>query len=227
MKEILPDVYLLEGSRVNIYLFVDEDGLTLVDTGMPRTLITVLAAVEALGYKLADVARILITHADVDHVGSLAAIQDATGAQVITSAASAELIKNGRSPKHLPALMQWLTDTFFKYEAVPETLMQLCRDGDELPLLGGLQVIATPGHTADHHSFYCPARGLLFAGDALNTRNGRLQRTPKRITANQEQANRSARKLLELSPAVFACGHGSPMQNHSSEDIMQLFNQLR
>jgi len=87
--------------------------------------------------------------------------------------------------------------------------------------------MATPGHTPDHHSFYCPTRGLLFAGDALNTRNGRLQRTPKRITANQQQANQSARKLLELTPATFACGHGSPMQNHSSEDIMQLFNQLR
>jgi len=38
MKEILPDVYWLEGSRGNIFLFVDEDGLTLVDTGMPRIL---------------------------------------------------------------------------------------------------------------------------------------------------------------------------------------------
>jgi hypothetical protein len=68
---------------------------------------------------------------------------------------------------------------------------------------------------------------LLFAGDALRVENGRLQRSPKRISANQEQADQSAIKLLELTPAIFACGHGEPMQNHSSDDIMILFNELR
>ena len=227
MKEILPNVFLLDGSFVNIYLFAEADGLTLVDAGAPRSEKKVLAAIQELGHQPSDLARILVTHSDIDHVGSLAAIQAATGATVITSSASASYIENGRSPDHLPAPLQWLSNTFVKYKPVSTDTMQLCQDGDVLPLLGGLQVIATPGHTSDHHSFYSPSLGLLFAGDALKVSNGRLQRSPKPITANQQQADQSSIKLLELTPAVFACGHGEPMQNHSSDDIMILFNELR
>ena len=227
MKEILPNVYWLDGSFVNIYLFAEADGLTLVDAGNPRSEKKVLAAIQELGHQPSDLARILVTHSDIDHVGSLAAIQAATGATVITSSASASYIENGRSPDHLPAPLQWLSNTFVKYKPVSADNIQLCQAGDVLPLLGGLQVIATPGHTSDHHSFYSPSLGLLFAGDALKVSNGRLASSPKHITANQEQATQSAIKLLELTPAVFACGHGKPMQNHSSDDIMMLFNELR
>ena len=227
MKEILPNVFLLDGSFVNIYLFAEADGLTLVDAGTPRSEKKVLAAIQELGHQPSDLARILVTHSDIDHVGSLAAIQATTGATVITSSASASYIENGRSPDHLPAPLQWLSNTFVKYKPVSADTMQLCQDGDVLPLLGGLQVIATPGHTSDHHSFYSPSLGLLFAGDALKVDNGRLQRSPKRITANQQQADQSAIQLLELTPTIFACGHGEPMQNHSSDDIMMLFNELK
>ena len=227
MKEILPNVYCLEGSIVNIFLFVEADGLTLVDAGTPRSEKKVLAAIQTLGHQPADLKRILVTHSDFDHVGGLFAIQAATGATVIASAESSGNIANGRSPHHLPALMQWLVDTFIKYKPVSKESIQLCQTGEELPLLGGLQVIATPGHTSDHHSFYSPSQGLLFTGDALKVVNGRLQLSTKHFTANQEQANQSAFNLLELAPAVFACGHGEPMQNHSSDDIMMLFNELK
>jgi glyoxylase-like metal-dependent hydrolase (beta-lactamase superfamily II) len=95
-----------------------------------------------------------------------------------------------------------------------------------LPLMGGLQALATPGHTLDHFSFYHPATGVLFAGDAVNTRNGRLQHTPRRITADQTAADRSARRLLALAPAVFACGHGTPLVG-SDENIRALLNELQ
>lgn len=226
MRAILPNVHWLEGS-VNIFLFVEEDGLTLVDAGYPRSEKKVLSAVQALGHQPRDVKRILVTHSDIDHVGSLAAIQAATGATVITSSEAADYFQNGRYPQHIPAPAQWLVGTFFKAKSVPQDCLQYVQDGDELPLLGGLQVMYTPGHTPDHHSFYSPSLGLLFVGDALRVDNGRLQRSPKRITANEDQANQSAVKLLELTPAIFACGHGDPMQNHSSDDIMMLFNELR
>lgn len=225
MQEILTNVYCLEGS-VNIFVFVEADGLTLVDAGMPNSHKKLFPALQALGYNTSDIKHILVTHSDVDHVGGLAAIQAATGAAVITSREAADYFENGRFPKHLPAPVQWLAGTFFKTKPVPETCLQFFQDGDELPLLGGLQVIYTPGHTPDHYSFFSPSLGLLFAGDALRTENGRLQSSPKRITANPRQATQSAIKLLGLETAVFACGHGKPMQNHSSDAIMILINEL-
>ncbi len=210
MKEILPNIYCLAGV-VNIYLFVEEDGLTLVDTGYPRSEKKVLTAVRELGYQPTDVKRILITHTDIDHVGSLATIQAATGATVITSVKAATFLENGRSPQHCPSLIQWFINTFIKYKTVPNNVIQRCQDGDELPLLGGLQVLYTPGHTSDHHSFYSPSVGILFVGDTLQVANGHLALLPQFITANREQTIQSAIRLLELNPTVFACGHGEPM----------------
>ncbi len=227
LKSVVPNIYLLEAGYVNMYLCEEADGLTLIDCGTPKSQALVWAAVAELGRQRADLKRILITHADIDHAGSAAAIQAETGAMVYAGAETAVLLQKGKSPKHMPRLIQFIIDTFMGYRPIPETAIQVVQDGDELPITAGLQVLATPGHTLDHHSFYSPAQGILFAGDALNTKDGRLQSTPKRITADQEAARRSAIRLLQLAPAAIACGHGLPSSNHSGGDLMALFNQLR
>ena len=224
---IRPEVYLIKGRASNIYLCIDDDGLALVDTGMPREQNLVLAEIERLGYQPDQLNRILITHADIDHAGSLAALQETTGARVFAGAESSRLLQSGKSPDHLPSLLQWFSNTFFNYKPVDASYLEIIEDGDEIPVLGGLLALATPGHTLDHFSFYCPSSGVLFAGDALNTRDNRLQRTAKRITADEAAANASAIRLLELTPAVFACGHGQPKDDHKSDDLLILFNQLR
>ncbi len=225
--ELQSNIYWLDGGASNLYLCVAEDGLTLIDTGMPGRHKLVFEKITALGYALADLKRILITHADIDHAGSAAVIQRETGATVLAGPETAELLRQGKSPKHMPRLAQFILDRFFKYKPVPTTAIQIIHDGAELPVLNQLRALATPGHTLDHFSFYSPATGVLFAGDALNTRNGRLNCTPKRITADQAAATRSAIRLLDLAPALIACGHGRPMNNHSSDDLMQLYKTLR
>lgn len=225
--QIRPEVYLIKGKASNLYLCIDEDGLALLDAGFPRDQNLVLAEIKRLGFRPDQLNRILITHADIDHAGSLAALQEATGARVFAGTLSSQFLKSGNSPEHLPPLLQWFSNTFFKYRPLDASCLEIIEDGDELPVLGGLQALATPGHTRDHFSFYCPGSGVLFAGDALNTRNDRLQRSGKRITADEAAANASAIRLLELTPTVFACGHGQPKDNHKSDDLMILFNQLR
>jgi glyoxylase-like metal-dependent hydrolase (beta-lactamase superfamily II) len=225
--QIRPDVYLLKGKSSNFYLCEDEDGLTLIDAGMPREQQLVFDLLDQLGRDPSQIVRILITHADIDHAGSLAAIQAETGAQIYAGEKTAKYLKAGKSPEHLPRLFQWFSNTFIKYQSVSENGIEGFSDGDKLPLLGGLEVLATPGHTDDHFSFYSPSTGILFAGDAIDTRNGRLNRSRKLITADDEQANRSAIKLIELAPAAFACGHGDPLTGHDSGDLMKFFDELR
>ena len=226
MKQILPDVYWLDGGG-NFYLCVEEDGLTLVDTGMPKKQEMVWQGVASLDRQPVDIARILITHADIDHVGSLAALQEKSGATVYAGEQTAAFLRKGKPPKHLPWLAHVIVSYFMGYKPVTADVLVTISDGQELPVLGGCLALATPGHTLDHFSFFCPRQGLLFAGDALHTRNGRLQCTPPRITADTEAARRSAIRLLELAPAVIACGHGAPIQDHTSDDLMALFNELR
>lgn len=227
VSQILSDIYWLETRASNLYLCIDEDGLTLIDCGLPRQQDLIWQMMAEIDRQPQQLKRILITHADIDHAGSAAAIQAQTGARVYAGAATAEFLKKGKSPPHMPWLAQLIIDTFMSYKPIAADMIEIITEGDELPCLGGLQVMATPGHTGDHHSFYAPTRGILFAGDALNTRADRIQRTPPRITADETAANRSAIRLLELAPAVIACGHGKPMQDHTSTELMRLFNKLR
>ena len=225
--KIVPNVYRIAAGYVNIYLIAEADGLTLIDTGTPRSEKRVWETIADIGRQQSELTRIVMTHADLDHAGSVAAIQSATGAKVYAGEETAVLLQNGKAPKHLPWLMQIMSTYFFRYKAVPVDAIETVKEGDILPILDGLQVLATPGHTMDHHSFFSPKRGILFTGDALNTNTGSLQLTPLRITADEAAARRSAIRLLELSAATIACGHGDPAQNFSSEELMKLFNQLR
>ncbi|MCA9994546.1 MAG: MBL fold metallo-hydrolase [Anaerolineales bacterium] len=226
LLEIQPHIYWLNGGSSNFYLAIDEGGLLLVDAGMPRREKLVWEQIAALGYRPTDLTRILVTHADVDHVGSLAAIQQATGAKVYAGKETAVLLPNGRSPKHMPWFAQIIIDTFMRYGKIPADCIEIVEHGQTLPFLGGIQVLATPGHTLDHISYFAPVSGVLFAGDALNTRNG-LAATPPAISADMTAAKRSAIQLLELAPATFACGHGTPLSGHSTDTLMALFNELR
>jgi glyoxylase-like metal-dependent hydrolase (beta-lactamase superfamily II) len=225
--EIIPNVYRIAAGYVNLYLIAEDEGLTLIDTGTPRSQKQVWQTIAEIGRQRSDLTRIVMTHADLDHAGSLAAIQSETGAKVYAGGETAVFLQKGKAPKHLPRLIQFVMDNFLGYKPVPATTIEIVEDGDILPVLDGLQALATPGHTMDHYSFFSPNQGILFAGDALNTNTGSLQPTPPRITIDNGAAKRSAIRLLELAPATIACGHGDPAQNFSSEDLIELFNQLR
>lgn len=222
MSEILPNLHWIEGRASNIYLWIGEDGLALFDTGMAGDADKILDYVAKIGRHSTDLNAILITHADMDHAGGAARLHARTGAPVYAGKETAGYIKDGLSPPHLPKWVQFLMDRFFKYPPVPTTAVRQFTAGGSLPELEDWQVLASPGHTMDHHSFYNQRHGILLAGDALNTRRDRLNCSEKRATADMAAARQSARRLLRLTPAVIACGHGRPFTDHSAGDIMML-----
>jgi glyoxylase-like metal-dependent hydrolase (beta-lactamase superfamily II) len=222
MTELLPNLHWIQGRASNVYLWIGETNLALVDTGMPGDADRILDYIRKIGRNPADLSAILITHADIDHAGAAAAIQARTGAALYAGKQTAAYLNQGKSPPHMARSIQFLMDRFFKYRPVPETAIQHMAEGWLLPDLEDWQVLASPGHTMDHHSFFNQREGILLAGDALNTRKERLNCTPERISADMDAARESARKLLRLTPAVIGCGHGHPFLAHSAGDIMML-----
>src|SRR6188472_2190707 len=80
---------------VNAYLVPEEDGLTLIDTTLPRSAKPILAAAERLG---APIRRIALTHAHGDHVGSLDALAAAIpGVEVLISERDARLLAGDKA----------------------------------------------------------------------------------------------------------------------------------
>jgi glyoxylase-like metal-dependent hydrolase (beta-lactamase superfamily II) len=203
-----PGLYGVIGPASNVYVVEDAaSGLTVVDAGMPGYDGRILGLVRDLGYEPQDVKQILVTHADIDHVGGLKSLVTATGAAVYASPESAKYIRTRRNPPHMkmPIAVVATVVSSLSRRAVPVSYR--VSDGELFNLAGGIRVIATPGHTPDHTCYFWERERVLFAGDLLNHVRD-LALTPGRITWNITAARQSARKVLALDPAVICIGHG-------------------
>ena len=170
------------------------DDVVLVDTGVPGSETAILAAVEELGRTAGDVTDIVITHADGDHVGGLAALVEATGATVWASAQEADVIE-GRAPAR-SGDVQRRASVGRRFEP-----------GETLPLHGGIETHDTHGHTVGHVSLLLPAERILIAGDALNNRAGIGGSSPE-YTADPADARAAVAALAALRPDTIVFGHG-------------------
>jgi glyoxylase-like metal-dependent hydrolase (beta-lactamase superfamily II) len=183
----------------------------LIDAGLPGDEKKIIKYIAGLGCSPSDLKRIIITHADGDHVGSLATVKAATGARVYANAIEAEAIAAGRMSRELKirgllSLFFTLIGSFFKVK--PAQVDEFLTDGQILPVLGGLYVVETPGHTPGHISLFAPSAGVLFVGDSLISRDGRLRESRGTNTWDQAKAIESVRKQAALGARIVCSGHG-------------------
>jgi len=217
MRVTTPGTYLTQLTRlprafpVNCYLVREDDGLTLVDTALPGSARGILAAAQRLGL---PIKRILLTHAHMDHVGSLDALHAALPqAEVRISERDARFLAGDRrlEPDELPGKPKgsWKTCT-----TRPAGYL---KDGDRI---GSLLVVPAPGHTPGHMAFIDTRDGTLIAGDAFQTRAGIAVSGTVRwlfpfvamATWSKARALESAFTLRDLRPARLAVGHGEVLE---------------
>jgi glyoxylase-like metal-dependent hydrolase (beta-lactamase superfamily II) len=210
--EIISGVHVLKNSFVNLYLILEPEGLTLIDTGMPKSgAKLVLETIQNLRRNPTDLKRILITHADPDHTGSVQALKAATGATVFASRHDGEKMAVGLPGRPGKGIAGVLTK-YLMPAATPQTADVFLEDGQELPVLRGLKAIFTPGHTPGHVSYFSHSQKILFAGDSLNTMGGKLQFMAGPFTDDFVQGQNSVRIEAALGAEIICCGHGVPLQ---------------
>jgi glyoxylase-like metal-dependent hydrolase (beta-lactamase superfamily II) len=215
MQQIMPGVCAFTGLLMGrVYALEDVDGLTLVDTGLGLGAKKVLMQLQANGRQPSEVKRILITHAHPDHVGGLPELQAATSAQVIAHVLERPVIEGKVSIARRTSGIR-LPDTKFKAAPVHCEV----QGGETLPeVLGGLQVIFTPGHAPGHICFWQPDRRLLFCGDVL-MRLPRVRLPFAAFTVDMEENKRSVKKLAELEASVVCFGHGQPLMHDAASQL--------
>jgi hydroxyacylglutathione hydrolase len=231
--EIIAGVYLLSGFLgagvwgANVYLLVD-DGLTLVDTGFFGRADQILKQVEELGYSPSDIKRIIITHHHEDHIGSLAALKKVTQAEVIAHPADALYI-DGTLPQPGPSRPQWLGKLLARFSWLwatePVVVDTLVNDGDELPILGGIKILHTPGHTPGSICLYLEDKDLLIAGDLLAHRFG-LRLPARGFTVDIAQEIQSVKRIASLEFDIICFGHGSPIRHQAHKAVADFADRL-
>lgn len=199
-------IYKVDSVRVaNVYLVVTEDGLLLVDSGMPGNAKRILAFTQNLGYQPRDLRFIVLTHCDIDHVGSVAKLKELTGAQVAIHELDAPVLSGEQKPQKGGLAMVVLYRLFWFRPVVPDLLLN---DGDTI---GGFHVMHAPGHTAGSLVLYRDD-GVVFSGDALlSNKDGQVRPPDPRLALDRAEALASAERIKALPTRLLLAGHGAPV----------------
>jgi glyoxylase-like metal-dependent hydrolase (beta-lactamase superfamily II) len=202
-------LYRVDGVRgANVYLVESCDGLVVVDAGLPGNAERIVAFVRSIGRDPGDIHTIAVTHSDPDHIGSVARLKQLSGARVAIHADDAPTLAGtdrGKKPKGAFGVVLTMLAPFMRVEPVEADI--ILSGGDTL---AGFTVMHTPGHTRGSVTLH--RDGLVFSGDALLSDSaGRARPPSKALSADYEQALRSASAIEALGYRVLLTGHGQPV----------------
>lgn len=199
--EITKGVHLLEEMKGSyVYLVLGQEPV-LVDTGMSGRANKVVKALAALGMQPTDIAHIMLTHQDVDHIGNAKRLQELSGARLWAPKGEVPYIHGEAKGPGMRKLIQ----TLMKVDRpqVTDTYTAGQRIGD-------IETIPAPGHTLDHT---CLLYGdVLLAGDLVTTRKGKLQASPKFLAWDLAALQRSIREVGARSFDWVCPAHGNPVR---------------
>jgi len=224
---VAPGVHRLQRASVNCYLIESDDGITLVDGGVPGMWRTLLRALGGIGATPDDIDAVILTHGHFDHVGMCDRLLRDHALRPLVHEGDRELVRHPyryrrqiprwryliRYPKSLPTIAAMTVAGALWVEGVkPKADV---RPGQPLDVPGRPLPVWTPGHTDGHCAFLLPDRGVLFTGDALVTLDPYTGRTGPRLVARAATADAatnlvSVAKLAEFDASVVLPGHGLP-----------------
>lgn len=173
---------------VQLYL-IESEPLTLVDTGVrsPDSRAALESGLDALGYGLEDVERVVLTHHHEDHLGQAQTLRDAgADCEVWAHAVEAPACEGFGEDREADLVR---SEALFRELGVPEAVLAgqrearrasraeapLCEptrvdrtleEGEAVPLKDlAFRVIHAPGHTAGHILLHEERSGVLLTGD--------------------------------------------------------------
>jgi len=204
----LLDLGLVPPLATNGFL-VDDGTVTLVDPGLPWNRPSLAAELAEIGYGVADLDRVFLTHYDVDHTGGLRALKGAFDGPVYIGAADLALGRGESRPRllHHKGLFHRAIRRLFPLPA--EMDVRGVEDGDEV---GRFTAYHTPGHNPGHTVFVHDS-GVAFLGDLVWESEGRLTTPIWFDSYDTAEIAESIREFVERVPPfeVAAMAHGTPL----------------
>jgi len=225
-------------SVINPTLIWDNDVVILVDAGFPGQLAQIREAIEKVGVAFNKLNMVILTHHDIDHIGSVSSIlkELPNRVEVLAHEEEKPYIDGEKRPLKVAKLEDNLNSLSEEMKIIYEKLkagFQNCKvnvdktlfDDEELPYCGGIKVIYTPGHTVGHICLYLKQSKTLIAGDALTIEDGILVQLPPSINFDMDLNMKSLKKLTQYDIETVICYHGGIYKDKVNERIAELTNE--
>lgn len=231
------DLHVLElaiqrGGQTSIFnasLIMDAaNGPTLVDTGLPGQTEEIIGELAKAGITVGDLKRIILTHQDIDHIGSLADLLLMNKVPVLAHATEVPFIDGSEPPRFArPEILAQRPELRVVAERFqPTHVDEQLQDGTRLDLAGGVRVIWTPGHTPGHICLYLERSKTLISGDALTSSDGQLAGPNEGATPDMATASQSVQKLAALDVQAIVCYHGGVVSDDANGQLQRVAQAL-
>lgn len=219
--EIADGIHRVYGARgPSVFLLADDD-LTLIDSGFPGNGRVIAEYVAGMGRNPGELKRLLLTHSHPDHTGSVPELKAMLpGLRVMAHRADTRLDADGR------ALVSYLN--LFGATRLPVPFLRrvvadaFLEEGETLPILGGLRVLHTPGHTPGSVSFYLESRRVLFPGDNVVNLGDYVGAPVPFPGTNLRQYEASLRRIAAMEYDIACLSHGQVFRENADRRIRRM-----
>lgn len=150
---------------VYVYLIETGDGCVLIDSGVAGSEKIIETAILENGHQPSEIKAIFLTHAHPDHIGTANYFREKYGAKIYASVGERAWIENiDLQFKERPI------PNFYQLAGQSAIVDQVVKDGDRINLTENtyIEVIGTPGHSADGVSYRIG--NMVFIGDTVPIR---------------------------------------------------------
>lgn len=227
VSDVADGIHLITHAHVNCYLVEDDEGVTLVDAGLPSMWPMVGELLEDRGRRPEEVKALLLTHGHFDHVGFARRAQQEWGVPVLVHADDERLAAHPyrytpqrnrflyplTHPRSLPKLGRMGLAGALNVKGVRDTRPLSAQTAAPVP--GRPEVLHTPGHTDGHCILHLPERDAVISGDALVTMDPYTGKAGPQIVASAAtkdtgQALVSLEAIAATGATTVLPGHGAP-----------------
>jgi glyoxylase-like metal-dependent hydrolase (beta-lactamase superfamily II) len=179
--------------------------------------------------------KVIVTHQDIDHIGSLPDIvrESSHKVEVLSHEEERPYIE-GRKPlikmnqerlsKRLVTLPKEQRQRAEALFANPPkaSVSTVVADEEVLPYCGGITVVFTPGHTPGHICLYLNQSKILVSGDALVVTDGELRGPNPQSAYDIDTALKSLKKLTQYDVETVICYHGGVYKDSANKRLAEL-----
>jgi glyoxylase-like metal-dependent hydrolase (beta-lactamase superfamily II) len=215
--EIAPGVHAVRLMSVYAFL-ISEPRMTLIDAGLIGSARRVERYAQRIGRGLEELTQIICTHAHPDHIGGVRELAGEREVEVLMHPADLSGLKvtlrDAVANRNRGQLIAYFTR--HPGEATP------IEDGQLLPILGGLEVIHTPGHTPGSICLYAARHRLLFVGDALQVIRGKVTYASAVFSEDLTLARASVARMASLDVETIAFSHYPPWRDGANAVLRDL-----